>query len=249
MREVLNWFSFKGKKSTDFGVYAELLPPIIIAAERVKYVTAAGRSGSLASTEGDAVFEDIVFEIECYIKSIDRLNEVVSWLFGSGQLVLPSRPGGYYIGRVVGEIEFARVLKAHEYRRFIVSFRVKPCFYLDDSSDIESTKSEFAINNPGNLASAPRITVYGSGDVMLAIAGQAMFLYGLTDGIILDTDLGDALSLDGAQLMNANTAGAFPLLPPGVSTIAWLPLEESEDGTANPGTVTRIVITPRWRCR
>lgn len=244
MGKVLNWFSFKGIKSTDFGVYAELLPPIIIAEERVEFKKVTARSGTMQVLEGDAVFEDMVFEIECYMKNIDQLNAITSWLYGNGQLVLPGRPGGYYYGRVVGQIEFARVLKAHEYRRFIVSFRVEPFFYLDDSADIESTESTFWITNPGNIKSVPCITVYGSGDILLSVGKQAVRLTGLTDGIILDGSIMDALSLDRAQLMNGNMSGEFPTLPPGESAIAWMAIEE--DG--NPGTVTKIVITPRWRC-
>ena len=247
MSEVLNWFSFKGKKSTDFGVRVELLPPITFAEERVKFVTVSARSGSVVQTEGNAVFEDMVLTLECYIENINNLNAIASWLFGYGQLVLPNRPGGYYVGRVVGKIEMERVIKAHEARRFIVDFRVEPFFYLDDSPIIESTEASFAITNPGNVASAPRITVYGHGDIQLAIAGQSVWLLGLEDGVILDTHLMDALSLDEAQLMNEHVSGSLPTLPPGVSTIAWLPFEVEYNN--NPGAVTRIVIEPRWRCR
>jgi len=245
MSEVLNWFSFKGKKSTDFGVRVELLPPITFAEERVKFETVSARSGSVTQTEGDAVFEDMVLTLECYIENINNLNAIASWLFGYGQLVLPNRPGGYYVGRVVGKIEMERVIKAHEARRFIVDFRVEPFFYLDDSPDIESTESTFWITNPGNVESVPCITVYGSGDILLSVAGQAVALAGLEDGIILDGSIMDALSLDRSQLMNNNVSGAFPTLPPWESAIAWMANEDN----GNPGTVTKIVITPRWRCR
>ncbi len=247
MSEVLNWFSFKGKKSTDFGVRVELLPPITLAEERVKFKSAVGRSGSIEQTEGDAVFEDMVLTIECYIESLDNLNGIAAWLFGYGDLILPNRPGGHYVGRVIGKIEMERVIKAREVRRFFVDFRVEPYFYLDDSAIIESTETSFAITNPGSVASAPRITIYGHGDIQLAIAGQSIYLQRLEDGIILDTHLMDALTLDGAQLANGHVSGDMPTIPPGVSTVAWLPLEFEDDN--NPGTVTRIVIEPRWRCR
>lgn len=247
MSEVLNWFSFKGKKSTDLGVRVELLPPITLAEERVKFETVAARSGSIVQLEGDAVFEDMVLTVECYIENLDNLNAIAAWLFGKGELILPNRPGGHYVGRVIGKIEMERVIKAQEARRFFVDFRVEPYFYLDDSPIIESTEASFAITNPGSVASAPRITVYGHGDIQLAIAGQSVWLFGLEDGVILDTYLMDTLSLDGAQLMNEHVNGNLPTLPPGVSTIAWLPLVVEDNN--NPGTITRIVIEPRWRCR
>ena len=57
--------------------------------------------------------------------------------------------------------------------------------------------------------------------------------------------LQDALTLDGSGLLNNQAAGDFPTLPPGTSMVSWYPFEEDD----NPGDVTKIVISPRWRCR
>lgn len=245
LAEVLDWFGFKGKRCTDFGIYVEEFPPITIAEERVKFEPVLGKSGQLTMLEGEAVFEDMEQPIVCRIDSIDRLNEISAWFFGAGPLVIPNRSGGYYYGRVVNRLELERIIRSRDNRRFTIHFRVEPYFYLDACADIESTAASFVLRNPGSAESAPRIAVYGSGDVSIAIAGQNVLLTGLEGGIIMDTVLQDALSLDGAQLLNNNIAGDFLTIPPGESTLSW----HAFDGNDNPGTVTRIVVTPRWRCR
>ena len=58
-------------------------------------------------------------------------------------------------------------------------------------------------------------------------------------------ELQDALSTDGAQLLNDHMSGDFPEIPTGKSTISWAAF----DGNDNAGSVTQIRISPRWRCR
>lgn len=249
MAEVLDWFGFKGQRCTEYGVKVEKLPPITLAEERVDFEEVTGRSGDLTITEENTderrVFNSMVLSIECFVENIDRLEDMAAWLLGSGALVLPNRPGGYYSAHVVNEMELDRVIKGRENRRFTVSFHVQPYFWLEGSADIESVAASFVITNPGSVESAPRIAIYGSGDVSIALAGQNVLLTDLEDGIIMDTALQDALSLDGAQLLNNQMSGDFLTIPPGESTMAWYAFDEND----NPGTVSRIVVTPRWRCR
>lgn len=241
-----DYFIWNGTDSREMGVRAIELPPITIAEERVKYETVAGRSGSVTMLEGEDVYEDITLGITCLLNDVSRLDEVTQWLKGTGRLALPNRPGGWYEARVSGQIELSRVIAARADRQFPMTFRARPCFYLDDADPIELTGAAEAlqeIDNPGNLASAPRITVYGSGSVGIVIAGQLMEITGMEDGIILDTELQDALSLDGAQLLNGTVTGEFLTIPAGVSMLQWFPADE------DPGTVTKIEIDPRWRSR
>ena len=241
---MLDWFEWNGESCKDYGIVAVELPPITAAQERVKWETVAGRSGSLALLEGEDVYEDITFNCACILTDPSRLDAALGWLRGAGTLTFANRPGGWYEARVGNQIELGRVIPVRDERRFALTFRAKPYFYLADVEDIEITSQTALITNPGNLPSAPRITVYGSGTVGLLIGGQMVTLADLTDGIILDGELLDALDLTGAQLLNDKMTGDFPTLPPGASNYAWF-----EDEDAPGGSVTRIVIEPRWRCR
>ena len=223
------------------------LPPITIAQERMTYEKIAGRSGSLAMPEGEDVFEDVTLSCTCMLTDMaaDALDRAMGWLRGAGKLTFANRSNGYYEARVSNQIDLNKIIATREERQFTLSFRAQPYFYLTGVEDIELTASGETINNPYSIASAPRITVYGSGDVGLSIGGQLMILKNLDGGILLDTALQDALTLDGSGLMNNQAAGDFPTLPPGTSMVSWYPFEEDD----KPGSVTKIVISPRWRCR
>lgn len=240
-----SWIQWKGQKSTGKGVHVIKLPPIVLAAERVKYETVAGRSGSLTILEGEDVYDDITLSCDCALSDLSRLNEVSAWLQGNGQLVVGNRVGGHYDARIANQIEIDKIIAARENRRFTVQFRANPFWFFDDVQDIVITAQGHQIDNPGNVASEPRIAVYGHGDVYVTCAGQMVRLKNLTDGIILDAALGDALSLDGVQLLNDHMSGDFMRFPVGRSTMAWGSVDEND----NAGAVTKIVVTPRWRCR
>lgn len=239
-----DWFTWKEDSCRDYSIRAIELPPITAAQERVKYEAVAGRSGSLALLEGEDVYEDITFSLRCILDDPTRLDAALGWLRGTGRVTFANRPGGWYEARIANQIELSRVIAARPERAFALSFRAQPYFYLADVGDIEITQSGTAITNPGNLASAPRITVYGSGSVALTVGSQLVTLAGLDGGIILDSALQDALALNGAELMNGAMTGEFFEIPPGTSAVSW-----AEDDQDPGGSVTKIVIEPRWRCR
>lgn len=241
---ALDWFEWNGEDCRDYGIRAIELPPITAAQERVTFETVAGRSGSLAMIEGEDVYDDMTLNCTCVLMDPAKLDEALAWLRGAGQVRFANRPGGWYEARIINQLELERIIAASDARRFPLSFRAQPYFYHADVEDIIITGSSARVTNPGNLASAPRIAVTGRGTVGLSIAGQRVTLWDLTDGIILDSALLDALTPDGAALANDQMTGDFPTLPPGVSEIAW-----TEDEEYPGGTVSRIAIAPRWRSR
>lgn len=238
-----DWFTWNGESSKLHGIRVLQQPPIVVPLERVSYETVTGRSGSLKMREAEHVYDDIQLPFECMMDSLEHLQEAVTWLQGDGVLEYPGRPGGWYRAAISQQISMEKILAVRDHRQFTLNFRANPFFYLDDSDDIEGTSSSMELNNPGNIPSAPRITVYGSGSVGLDLAGQVVTLSDLTGGIVLDSELLDALSLDEAELLNSQMTGEFPTIPAGHSTLSWF-----EDETNPGGSVTRIVVTPRWRC-
>ena len=239
-----DWFDFKGDRCTAYGIRCVGLPPVTLAEERVKFEDVAGRSGSLAMLEGEDVYEDITFSCDCIMTDPTNIAAAASWLRGAGRVTFANRPGGWHEARVINQIEFPRIIAANPARRFTVQFRAQPFFYLANVQDIEITAETAQIVNPGNVFSAPLIKVYGYGDLGIELAGQLVTLQDLDGGIALDTQLQDAMSLDGSQLMNGHMTGDFIRIPAGTSTIRWF----SDDDNSG-GQLDRIVIEPRWRCR
>lgn len=107
--------------------------------------------------------------------------------------------------------------------------------------DIVITTSGTTINNPGNYNSLPKITIYantGTGTSNVTINGVIQ-LKNVSGNIVLDSMLKDAYWIDsGGKYVNGNASMIkpyFPELQPKLNTITF------------DSTVSKIVITPRWR--
>jgi phage-related protein len=66
-----------------------------------------------------------------------------------------------------------------------------------------------------------------------------MFFNDVDGGIIVDTELMDAFTEDGAALANDHVSGQFFRIAPGRNVVSW----QAEDGSS----VSSVSILPRWR--
>ena len=238
-----DWFEWNGVRCTTLGIHVLEQPPITLPSERVTFTDVLGRSGALTFLEGTDVYDDITLTANCYIADPARIPEIAAYLRGEGTVTFANRPGGYYYARIVNQISFEKILRGNPQCTFSVNFRCKPFWYKAGVEDMTFTGTSNPLTNPGTVHSQPKITVEGSGDVALTVGGQIMRLTDIEEGIVLDTELQDALDLEGTQLLNDHVSGDFLTLPPGESVLAWLAFE----GNENPGTVSKITVSPRWR--
>lgn len=236
------WFSFKGMDSREMGVY--LVEPLEIpAAERqMRFEEVPGRAGALAIDQGG--FLDVDATMEAYMRDGTRMSAVRAWMQGAGELILSTDATRFYRARVAGEVETPRSGRGLTSRGLTVPLRVSPFRYHvpaagEDGDDVPLTSSPATVTNPGTYASAPRIKVEGTGNVVLTIGTQIVEVENLEDGIIIDSELGDCFNLTETALLNHKVTlmdDEFPTLAPGANIISW-----TGDG------VTKITVTPRWR--
>ncbi len=227
-----DWFEWNGVRCTDYGIRVTELPPITLPSERVSFVDVPGRSGSLTKIEGDDVYEDLLLTATCIVQNTERLEEIATYLKGSGRVSFANREEGFYEARIVNQIPFDVILRGNPHRRFAVNFRCKPFFYLDDSPTYSLTHSTF-LTNPGAVHSEPVITVYGSGDITLMVGMSIIELSEVNGSITLDTPLMEAYS-NGVSA-NRQMSGDFPTLGTGATAISWT------------GNVSRVTVQPNWR--
>ena len=220
-----DWFEWNGKRCTEYGIHVSEQPPLTLPAERVTFTDVPGRSGSLTTTEGEYVYEDMGLTAQCFIQSGARVHEIAAWLRGSGTVTFANRPGGFYHARVVNQIPFEKILRGNPHLAFAVNFRCKPFWYLKDVAPITLTQSGSFVTNPGSVYAEPVITVYGTGAITL--------LVGISGSVTLDTPLMEAYS--GTNSMNSAMSGDFPVLLPGQNAVSWT------------GAVNKIEIQPNWR--
>lgn len=225
---------FKGVTAASKNVTVLKYPEIVKPTLRVETVKVPGRDGEL-TLSGTPSYEAVVLECECMVPSVDKISAAAAWLTGSGLLILGNDPNYAYDAQVIDEIRFEKILRGHAHRRFTVPFLCHPFKRLSTvESDIVLTEAG-NVTNPGNVTSRPKILVTGTGDITLLVGQLITDLTGLTDPIIIDSDIGMATSADGTLNASALVSGDWPMLVPGNNAISWA------------GTVTSITITPRWR--
>jgi predicted phage tail component-like protein len=237
---MADWFTFAGVKSTGLGIYVQEFPDFTFPAERATFKPVPGRSGSLTLLEGDTVYDDITLSVECFVRDLTNIDAIGAWLRGRGALILGTVPDRYYDARVINQIEFAKVLRGHEHRTLTVNFRCHPFRYIyPAATDVVMTVSGTTIQNTGNVPSEPIIDVEGTGDITLTVGGDTFIITGLTDEIIIDSPKQTCYDTVGTTNLSgifSNVDLKWPTLPVGTSAISWT------------GTVTKVTVTPNWRC-
>lgn len=225
------YFEWNGVKSTSYGIYVSEQPPIMIPAERVEYKDVAGRSGSVAITEGERVYKDLTMAVKCWAKQDADLSIITRWIRGQGRITFANRPEGYYKGRLSSQAELTRFERT-DVREFTLSFRCEPYLYLKANAEI-TLDAPGQVRNLYNEEALPIIQVSATGDFELTVNGGICKFTGITEGVTINSMIQEAYHNE--TNMNGCMTGDFPALLPGDNEITW---------TEN---ATGIIITPNWR--
>ena len=224
-------FIWKNKTSDSMGLFISKLPDPIRAPERVETIEIPGRAGSLTVLEGKDVYDSYTKEIVVQtLRSNPRMQEIMDWLRGDGDLVLSNEPEYAYRARITAKVQFDRV--SNDLTQAKLQFFVEPFKKnrYQDSDRITISTSGTNIYNPGNIESKPLVTVTGSGHI--TIGGKSMMIIQSSGTTLIDCDA-KVVVKDGEII-------------PGYGEDFWtIPVGESAV-TFTSGTPT-IVIDPNWR--
>jgi len=220
-------FLFNNISSTDYLV-VDKLPSIVRAAKDITKIEVVGRDGFL--TLDNNSYKSTIKNAECWIRNLDDLDFISSWLTGSGTAVFSNEPDKIYKVTILNQIEFSKVVRT--FYKFIIIFECQPYKESMDNAVITLTEATQIYNSTGNT-SKPIIKIYGTGLITLTINDNAINLNNINGYVTINSDLLDCYK--GTQLYNRYMVGDFPLLQPGSNSISWA------------GNVTSVEITPNWR--
>lgn len=237
------WFEFRGENSQEYNV--RIMDNFSVSAPGVRGTskTVAGRSGDLWLSTGEYNVIDIKHTIRV---PMSRYGDMLRWLDGSGSLVFSQSPEYAYKARFNRNgggnsrgIEFKSVTKgADPLLEGQIVFTCQPFRYMNPEPKTEEFTSSGTIYNPGTASSQPKVTITGSGDFSVTIGGETLYFTGISGGIVVDSELMDALTLDGTALLNNNMSGTPWQIQPGANAVNW---------EVSTGSVTKVEILPRWR--
>lgn len=246
-----SWFEFKGVKSNDMGV--RIMSAHLLSRGEMRGVqeTVAARDGYLWISDDSLKQFDAKFT--CWV-SQSNMRACTAWLYGNGMLRFSHEQNAQYSARPIKAIEFKRItLDADPLYEFTITFTCQPYAYVyPAAADITITSSGTSFTAQGTYFALPRLQIYGSGAFSVTISGgghsSSMFFTGVpSDGIVVDSELMDALTMDGAGILNCcvlSNSDDFFRIWPGTNVLSWgLGSGDEEES----GSITKIVLTPRWR--
>ena len=232
------WFEWKGIRSDAMGIRLQAMPERTLPARKTTRKPVAGRNGRL--TYGDKSYEDASARILCDLPDPGNLRKVLAWLTGEGKLRFSDESEYVYDASIDDEYARSSIAALLSGQRFTVKWNCSPFMHLYSEADpITITQSGTSIENPGTAPALPRVEIIGGGDFSLTIGLQTVYFFDVEGGIIIDSELGDALTPDGSQLANDKMDGELFELQPGFNVVSWI--------TGEGAAVSSVKITPRWR--
>ncbi|KHO39116.1 transporter [Clostridium tetani] len=221
-------FVWRGIHSNEKGLKIISLPNITTPEKREEKIIIPGRDGYL--TQSDESYEGEVKPVEFDIKH-DNFDDIKTWLNGSGEVIFSNEPDRYYKARIINKLDLARVLE--KFHSGIIQFDCQP-FGYDLNNDLIIIDKPISIYNEGTYESQPYLKIFATGDITLSINNKVIKFTGIQDYIELDSELMECYK--GTANCNNKMIGEFPILKVGENKISWI------------GNVSKIEITPRWRC-
>lgn len=228
------YFIFAEKDSRDMGVIVESLPTIQRPRRKVTRFDVTGRDGPIEVDDGGYDGYQTTMNVNANGQAREKL---FAWLTGEGWLITSDEPNRAMWASLDAQIKTKRFFCGACYDTLTVTAYIYPYRYVYPmTAAIECTSFPATITNPHAISSRPRLTIEGSGDVIVTVNAQQMAFTDLTDGIIVDSELMECLNLSETALMNGNAAmEAFPEFASGANMISV------------SGSVTKITVLPRWR--
>lgn len=236
---MVPYFIFNNINSLDMGIVVNKLPPIVKAEKNIEKIEVIGRNGFLTQNYG--TYKGTVKSIECTLMEDSKIDEVMAWLDGYGDLTVSNQLDRTYKATIINQIPLSQVIpQIHE---FIIQFDCQPFGYSLNNNPITKITGNNAMTinennfieifNPCTVESAPVITIWGYGSIDLNINDNIINLTNIANHITIDSEIMDCYR-DG-QLMNNYMKGNFPTFKVGINKISWI------------GNIQKLEIKPNWR--
>lgn len=225
-----NGFLWKGRHSSDFGLICSTIPGFDIPEKRIEKEIIPGRSGYL--TIDQEAYESIVKSVTFHVVDNVNVDVLKSWLIGMDRVTFSNQPDRYFHAQVISKIDLSEILPV--LKKGIVQFDCQPFGYLYSGLNTQVMTQQGDIHNIGTYKSEPYIKIFGCGDIVFRVNGSPLSISGISDYVEIDKEL-DAI-FKGTLSMEGNSSGDTPFFDVGKNKIEWT------------GNITRVEITPRWRC-
>lgn len=231
-----SYIFYNNQNSNDLDLIIEKTPEI--PPSKIKYDTIPIDGGeTLTKVKG---FEDITFTIDfAYFATKEeylmKKTRIDSWLLNSkGDYLIYSLDEFVYYK--VKQISISNTTTTSAIlRHFSVTFICQGLKYMANGLEpIEVLTSNMTLNNFGSYESKPLLKIYGTGNINISIGDKSFTINNVNSYVSVDSEIKECYK--DSTNKGKDMVGDYPIFPIGQNTISW------------SGTVTKIELTPRWRC-
>lgn len=200
------------------GLLIQELPPVIKPPMRTEIEEIDGRDGSIVTHLGYGAYEkDMIIGL---YGDYD-IDNVIKYFNSSGTVIFSNEIDKVYQYQITDSIDFERL--AH-FRVATVTFYVQPFKHSSIEEEQTFTTSPCKVINSGNIPSKPKLTIFGTGTVTVALNGTDILSisYGnINRRITIDAEIMEAYF--GNTLFNRAVAGNYDdlTMPIGENTLSW----------------------------
>lgn len=201
---MINYIELNGEKSTNVkGLIIQTLPPISKPKMRTSIEEIDGRDGDIVTRLGYAAYDK---EVSIGLHGDFDIDDAIAFLNSEGEVVFGNECDKYYRYQMLDQIDFKRLVR---FRTAKVKMHVQPFKYdaVDRVFEAVGQKS-VTLRNRGNVSSRPTVTVYGSGNVELAINAVTVLSFSIEGGSIT-IDAEEMNAYHGDALMNRHVTGDY----------------------------------------
>lgn len=232
---MINYFTFDGVSSRDYGVFISGTDVFNAAPRSIQTVAVPGRSGTL--TIDNRRFENIemvypAFIYDTFRANVQGLRNFLMSAAGYRRLEDTYNPEQYMMARYVSGLSVESTERRKE-GQFNLTFDRMPQRFLKSGETAQTFTADGSITNSTLYDARPLIRVYGTGS--LGIGTETITITTNPGYIDIDSEMMDTFY--GAVNCNSYitlSSGEFPVLAPGYNGI--------DLGSG----ITRVDITPRW---
>ncbi|CAI3193080.1 phage tail domain-containing protein [Clostridium neonatale] len=231
-----SYIFYNNINSNDLGLIIENIPEI--PTSNYNYDTIEVDGGENLTIENG--FSDIEFKIdfayfaepEEYLMKKQRIDR---WLISNANKYLIYSLDEFSAYKVKKVAIDSTTTTSRSVRHFTVTFTCVGLKYLSSGlKPLVLTSSGIELNNFGTYESKPILKIYGSGNVAVNINGNSFTVKNISSYVVIDSELKECYK--DSTNMGKNMTGDYPILSIGKNTISWI------------GNITKIELTPRWRC-
>lgn len=241
----MNYFEYKGIRSSDMGLRIESKNVFSGPEYEVDFLSIPGRDGDLIAGSGRFPNVQVTYSVFIPAKTISELSQkitaVKAWLY-SGLNSYHTLSDTYdtaffrhavFAGKLDIEDELNRI------GIFTISFSCKPYRYDAAGTESVTLATGEVLLNPYPFTSKPILRIEGSGKGTLTIQSEgsnATWNFTSIDGYV-EADSEQMNFYKDAEPKNDTVSGdGFPLLYPGENTVSF------------SGGITAVTVIPRWCC-